>query len=414
MNLNRIRVRDNILLMLMGFLSFSTMGSKVAIDILHLPMSMPELFFIPIFYILRHHFIPVNFDKDTFVKLVLLQILLVSISVILGFFPLFDVLSSSRGFIYIYLFYCIYKKNNKLDPNDIILISLGSIIGWAMTSWINLSLILSGAEEYEVTYGNMLAASLFMLYTILYKKWKLFACGLVLLLLINFTAGLRRLTFILVVTFVLAYILVILRNKKAIFKNIIFVVLTILPIYLAFPYISRTIEEASPVLYVRVIDKTQKALSGEAGDAGDDIRQDNIRTLIHNLDDFIMPCGMVSFMSLKKYDNLKDGSIGIYMDFPLLALSRIFSFPAILVIILIFLCDSLKCLSYFRVYNNIGAGVYAVMGVVMFSLLFVEGTFINYPYSTPFTGLCLGRISYYAKQYNYNRRSQHHAKQIYQ
>lgn len=36
----------------------------------------------------------------------------------------------------------------------------------------------------------------------------------------------------------------------------------------------------------------------------------------------------------------------------------------------------------------------------MVVLLFLEGSFINYAYSVPFTGYCLGRLKYYSIQQN--------------
>lgn len=382
-------------------LSFSTMGSTVAISILHLPLSLPELFFIPIVYLLRHRFFPINWDKKVFVWLVLLQIFLVMLAVLSGTFPLFDVLSSSRGFIYIYMFYSIYKKNNRLASDDMIYICLGSIIGWSLSSMMNLNAILYGGKDYDVTYGNMLAVALFICYSILNKKWKIFIIGFILLLIINFTAGLRRLTLVIVLTFVLANFVYIIQSHKARLKQFVFLIFILVPLYFVFPYISEKIEETSPVLYIRVIEKTQRVFEGEAGDSGDELRSSNIQKFSHNLDDFIFPSGMVSFMSLKKYENLKDGSVGIYMDFPLLALSRIFSFPVFLIIVLVFLNRGFKCLKLYKNYSEPDAGVYMIMYVVMFTLLFLEGTFINYPYATPFTGLCIGRLSFFAKKYNY-------------
>ena len=38
--------------------------------------------------------------------------------------------------------------------------------------------------------------------------------------------------------------------------------------------------------------------------------------------------------------------------------------------------------------------------IIMVVLLFLEGSFINYAYSVPFTGYCLGRLKYYSIQQN--------------
>lgn len=38
--------------------------------------------------------------------------------------------------------------------------------------------------------------------------------------------------------------------------------------------------------------------------------------------------------------------------------------------------------------------------VIMIVLLFLEGSFINFAYSVPFTGYCLGRLKYNSVQRN--------------
>lgn len=392
--------RDSILLFFMGFLCFSAYSSRVSIQYLHLPLSLPELFFIPLFYLLKRYFKPIVFDGNKFIALFLLLIFLVLWSQVLGTFSLYSVLSSARGYLYLFLFYCVFKNDTQYDNSFFIPIFFGAIIGWFIVVLHNYrDLLLTG--EPNAQGGNMLAIALFMMYCMLQKKWPLFFSGLVFILFINVATGTRRVILVTAIAFILPVLLQLWYNKKSIFRMAIVIALVIVPISLSYNIIKESVESTSPLLYQRVFARSEASLSGETV-AGDDKRSNDIKNLFDSPLEYAYPKGMVT----NQY--LTDKGTGIFMDFPFLALCHIFGFPLACYIVFYFCLKSYKSLLYFRKTKNVDAGVFGAMGGILLVLLFVEGSFLVHPFTTPMTGMCLGRMAFYSKQYSSLRRKKYH------
>ena len=89
--------------------------------------------------------------------------------------------------------------------------------------------------------------------------------------------------------------------------------------------------------------------------------------------------------------NTRDNGAGFLNDFPLYQLNWIFSWP---IVFLILFYISRVLFNNLRKYNRKNDEVAFVSVnciMVMFMLLFLEGTYIEYPYATPITGVLLGR-----------------------
>lgn len=381
------------LLILMGMLCFSTLGTKIAQDYLHLPLSLPELFFIPLYIFLKKELKPIVLDKDTFFLLVILLVLLIIWSQVWGQFPIYSVLSTSRGYLYMFLFLCLFKSG-RTDVNEeiIVVLCFGSIFGWFISSRMNFNAIVFEEEALQ-DYGNMIAVALFMMYTILKKQWKLFFIGFVMILGICMFSGIRRVILVAALSFAIPVIMQVLSNKKSIFKQAILVGIVVLPLVAAIPIAKSAIEDISPILYYRIFEKSERSLHGES-EISDDLRKENIKKFFNSPADFLMPKGMISNQTTI------DKNVGIFMDFPLTALSHMFSLPIAIIIVLFFLSRSYKCYLLYKRRKIIAAGVYGAMGGIFFVLLFVEGSFLVFPFITPMTGMCLGRILYYSHQYD--------------
>lgn len=385
---NKVKV----LFFLMGMLCFSTLGSTITQSYLHLPLSLPELFFVPLYLVLKKDILPIRMDGKTFGHLFFLLIVLIFISQIVGDYSLFAVLSSSRGYLYLFLFYSIYRINTFYDEELLIIVLLGSIVGWFISSFGNFRVVVLTEDTFQ-NYGNMIAVALFILFTVLRKEWGSFLVGFAMILGICVFSGVRRITLVVFIAFALAAILQMLLYTKSIIKELVLISLVVVPLIIFIPRFGSKLEAISPVLYFRLYEKTELTLSGESS-ISDDYRRANINKFFDNTEEYLLPRGMVS----NQY--LKDDGAGIFMDFPLIALSRIFSFPIAVIMVSFFLIRGLKCFFYFRRTKNVSAAVYSATGVIFFVLLFVEGSFLVYPFVTPFTGLCLGRIVFYSRQYD--------------
>lgn len=386
-------IYEYILLLLMGALCFSTLTTVIAQNYLHLPMTLPELFFIPLFFLLRDRFGCLRLERNTFGGLLILLMLLVLWGLVLGQFGAPSILSAARGFLYLFLFYCIFKnRRSQYDEETIIIICLGSIIGWFVTSRMNMQILID-TQETSQDYGNMLSVALFMIFTIMQKRWRLFLIGFIMILSICIFSGIRRVILVSFLAFLIPIMLQIIANKKSIIKQILLAGVVVVPIVIAIPFVKGTVEELSPILYYRIFEKTEQSVKGESN-ASDDFRKSMMNDFVSSSLDYIFPRGMISTHTTR------DKGVGTFMDIPLTALSHMFSLPIAIIIVLYYLLCSLRCILLFKKKGEMSAGVYGAMGGIMFTLLFVEGSFLMFPFITPFTGLCLGRIVFYSHQYN--------------
>lgn len=398
----QVSLRDKILLIFMGMCAFSTFSATLSFDFLHLPVTLPEPFFMLFLFILRKQFLPIQFDKYLFVFLVITLVCSVLLSQVVSSYSLHAVLSTSRGYLYLFLFLCIYKRKNSLSLDALLYISFGSLIGWTIASAMAFQKILSNPEEPVQTYGNMIAIAVFIPIAILNKRWRIFFAGLSLLMMISFMSGIRRVILVILVVCFLAIVAYYIMSKISIIKIILISALVSLPLLFIIRPIGNYAEENLPILYYRLFTKTEMSLKGEYSES-DEYRINSFRKFQDEFTSYLVPQGMVS----NQY--IDDPKTGIYMDFPFLALSHIFSFPIALLFVFFFLVKTYKSFKIFRLTSDPSPGVFAIVTVVMIIMLFVEGSFLVHPFTTPFTGLCLGKVIYYGGRYdslNRQRRNQ--------
>lgn len=374
----------------MGILVFSPFSSIITLDYLKLPLALPELLFIPFIFIINNkvNILSITKQKRTYI-LIILYLTLLFLAILIGDYLPFDILSSSRGYLYIGLFYLIFCKKNNFTLNDTLFVTFGSLIGWAVVSYINLQKSFVSAEEI-ISYGALLAIPLFISISLYKKNYSIFIIGMICIIFVSLTAGLRRQMAIVILSLLFTVFFLLLNNPKRFFSVSILIILLFIPLSISLPRIETLLKENAPVIYHRVFVRTEILLKGEKT-GGDVTRNNNFIYLKDNLDSYIFPRGFVSKHTLKVKGT------GRYIDFPLLELFHVLSIPLALLMILYFLHYAIKCTIMLLKYKSDGAFVALISFLIILSLLFLEGTFITYAYATPFTGLCLGMLKYYSK-----------------
>lgn len=198
----------------------------------------------------------------------------------------------------------------------------------------------------------------------------------------------------------LAALVYYIKRNLSIARVVIISALVALPFYFLIPFIGKYAEENVPILYYRLFTKTEESLRGESGES-DEYRVNSFKKFKEEWTSYLLPQGMVS----NQY--IEDNKTGIYMDFPFLALSHIFSLPIAILIVLFFMIQTFKSYMLFRITSDPSPGVYAIVSFVMVVLLFVEGSFLVHPFTTPFSGFCLGKVIYYGGGYDTIMRQRH-------
>ncbi len=387
--IDKIDKKEKLFLILMGVVVFSSFSSLLVVEWLNFPLALPEVLLVPfaLFFRNKFNFVDVSIQKMLH-TLTYFWLLLITIGFAIGNYSPFSIVSSSRGYLYICIFFVLFSKKNSFSLDHVALVSFGSLIGWAIGSYFNL-LKAIGSMEQTVSYGAALAIPLFLSTTIIKKKYKLLLLGLLLIVFISFTSGLRRQIFVSVLTLFVSSVLIVLNNPKRSFKIMALFLSLLIPFVLGLPTIEAIFKENTPRLHYRVFAQTRAVLSGEKTE-GDAIRSNNFKYLVSNLDSYLYPKGFVSKQTTA------DKNLGIFNDFPLLELVHVFSFPVAILLISIFLFWAKKNMVRYLKFQQDESFVFTSSFIVMFSLLFIEGSFITFAYAAPFTGYCLGNLKYHS------------------
>lgn len=383
--------REIICLLLFGFFAFSPFSTYLLMDILHFPFSAPELFLIPFLFLLKKRVLLLSINIYALTLFLWCLFLLLILSVLWGVFPLNSLLGTLR--IYLYMFFCMScsNKSQGIALDSITYISIGTIVGWIVCSYLTISLYLNGDSETVAVCGNMLGIPLAILIPALKKQYRIFLIVLFLCLILSLMSGMRRQILIFLESIFLFFLFTQWKEKK---KIMAIVGCLIFMITVCFGDIESYMKEEVPVLYYRVFDKTEQFISGDTNDA-DSGRTDNFYNFITDIDEYVLPHGFVSRDTLNH-------EVGKFIDFPLSELFYTLGYGAI-VLLLWLLLMFYRVYRLSRRYNIINLKVYMSMAIVMFSLLFLEGTFLSSSYTVPFTGYCLGQLYYNSWNINLER-----------
>jgi hypothetical protein len=381
------RFWEYFILFLCGFIVFSPISSFLSQNILNLPLSLPELFFIPFYPKFRKLFdLKINI-KDFAIGFAVI-VFLISIAFLIGEFPPFSILSTARGYLYLVLVFSIFKNKEIRDINYIFFIALGSSVGWMLLGLSSMNKLVSGVTSDTnsmAIYGNMISLSLIITISIVFKKKILSLITFVITVIISITAGIRRQILVAFLSYLLGFISQInLRAKRLMvlfFSTSIFVI-SLIQVY---PIVEEFILNTSPTLYVRLFVKSEQLLSGDISES-DQTRVDTFKSFIKDIDNNIFPRGFVSKRTMQ------DAGTGKYMDSPYLELFHTFGILFAIPLILIFFQRIFFHLKNYFKYKITESAVCFIMSGVFLVLMVIEGSFLNFVYTTPFTGFVLSRI----------------------
>ena len=389
--MNNSTFYNNTKFLLMGFFVFSSLSSTIIIDYLHFPMSLPEVLFMPFLILLKKKFKSVKVNVSEVFVVLFVCFFLVLIGYFYEQYSLFSMLSSARAWIYLLLCIIVFKHKNSITNSDLLWLCFGSIAAWFVDSQISFwSLMMGLAKKYfVVTFGLYLAVPILLTSCLFRKKYVLFVISIVIISGTIIYACVRRLLAITVIALFFAIFLSLKNSGKRILPYIILSSLLISGFMISIPTIGNFMEERSYGMYYRIFVRTE-SMTGELS-SSDTKRQNNFTNLAENLIDYTIPRGMVS---------LKPGSdkeTGVFNDFPLYQLCWIFGWPIALIILGYFLRILFRNYNKFNKENDETSIISINCMIIMFVLLFLDGTFIEYPYSTPITGVILGRAILNAK-----------------
>ena len=378
-----------IALVSMGFLVFSPFGTILLMRYLGFPLSLPELLIIPYVFIFRKRYSFSPIGKKRAIGFISLWILMIFISILAQRYSILAVISSSRTYLTLIIAYLIFSKKNNVSLDDVMYISLGATLGWLYSSIYGINLYIEGTTDVVSRVGNMIAIPLLISIAVIKKHNKTLFLAIILCIAISITAGVRRQIVVFLASLFLTYGILFFKNFKKNKKQFFELILIILVFLTVLPQISNYVKENIPVLYFRVFQKSENFLKGENDQSGDSIRLENMSYLIRDFSDYIIPKGFISRRTIE------DGT-GNFIDFPLLELFYMFGFLLALVLLLIFAIQTFRCYKQSSKTNN-DSLIFVILSLIMFMLLFLEGTFLSSSYVAPLTGYCLGRLKFHSK-----------------
>ncbi len=393
--LNKDTFKNDTLFAMMGFFVFSSLSTTITQNYLNLPVSMPELLLLPFLFLLRKKISTIQIKSRHIIKTLIILVVLLGIGLLFDEFPLFGMLSSTRSWFYLLVCMFAFSRPNQISNNDLMWLSFGSILAWLVDSLLNYQKAIAYAalNEQYVTYGLMLAVPIFLSLTINKSSYILSLFGFLIITSTGVFAGIRRLLVVLLLTILTSMFISLFRKKKRIFSYTIIFFIGSAIIISALPIIKEYVYQTSPVMYYRVFQRTENYIeTGSSGSEGDISRQNHINAFFDNIEDYTLPRGMVS------PKNKRGLSTGEFNDYPIYQLSWLFGWPiAFLIVAYLFRVLFLNLQKYNR-RNDESAFVSVNCIMVMFMLLFLEGTYIAFPFATPITGVLLGRAILNTKQ----------------
>lgn len=376
-------------LIVMGFLVFSPFSSILVMDMLGFPMSLPELLFLPFLIIFRkrYYFSPFGSIRD--IIFFSLWIIMIIISVLADNYSIVAILSSSRSYLTLVIAYLLFSKKNNVMLDDVMYISLGATLGWLYSSIYGINIYLLGYADVVSRCGNLLSIPLLISIAVFRKHNKILILSIILCIAISLTSGMRRQIVVFLMSVFLAYGFLFLRNIKQFFTKLFTLGLPVIIFVVFLPQIKDYVESNIPDLNYRVFSKTEMFLSSVNYASGDEARLNSISDMTNNFSDYIVPKGFVSRRMI-------EDSGGAFIDFPLSEL--LYMFGAFLTVLLLsfFIIQTIRCYYQSSITNN-DSMIFVVLSIIMFMLLFLEGTFLSSSYVAPVTGYCLGRLKYYSK-----------------
>lgn len=362
-------------------------SSVLFISIFHFPMVVPELIFIPILFKYYDRF-GIRLDrKPIFMNVILLWLLFLLFAIVWKTWNLTAILSTGRSFLILGLFYVIGKNitRNVALLKFLLIVSIGSIVGWVIKSYLNILLLpLSDGYGESVVYGNMISIAIGFSIALLAKaKYSMLLAIFSLNVFLSFTTALRRQIIVSFMSLGLSLSLLSVKFKR--FGYLVIVLIMSIPIYVALPQIEEMVLEISPNMHKRIFERSQNLIIGVSGHS-EQSRIDNQFKIFSDFRDLIIPHGYVS------QQTSTDAGTGIFNDVPIYMLSYSFGVIVVLFYLLYYFFRLVRSFLLFIRNGNVYDGVILVVGSVALFLHFVDSQMFTVSYSAPFTGLILGLL----------------------
>ena len=301
-----------------------------------------------------------------------------------GEFSLLAILSNARAWFYLFLFLGIFLNNNEITIDDMLYFAFGSIIGWVIACYFNINRFLTtGDYRIFITYGLMVSLPLFYSIAGLKSKKMLFLIGFVLNVVIIMLCGTRRVILVTALSIILTILNQIIYKKKHLSVYLGIAMSLFLGITIMLPTIEGTIKELSPHLHYRLFTRTEALVEDGIEDEGDVSRLNFIASTYEEMENSCFPNGFISMQT-------STDDVGHYNDYPIIMLFWIFSWPLTFIILFCFIVILFKNFSKYLKTKKTESFISVISLLVMFALLFFDGSFLTYAYATPITGALLG------------------------
>ena len=376
---------NNFILLSCGFIVFSPISSNICLDLLKFPISLPELLFIPFFFRLRK-LLNLKPNKQILLWGIIIIIILTSIALILQTFPVYSILSTVRGYFYMLITFSTFKNKKLPNISIIFLIVLGASFGWMVQGIIAFKqIVLHTYTGSFAVYGNIIALGLMIAISIIFKKKYLIYVGLFITLTISITSAIRRQVSVSFFAYVLSLLSQIKLKNKRIFSSLSFLIFSSIVIVLLFPLAENFTYEISPMLHYRLFVKSEQLISGETNES-DKLRVDAFDDFLNNINEYLFPKGFVSKRTLE------DTEAGLYMDSPYLELFHTFGIFLSVPLVIYFFKYFIFHIKYYYKKDIRESAVCVILSILIMVLMMIEGSFLNFTYSTPVTGFVFARI----------------------
>ena len=383
---------------MLGLVVFSPVSSILSMSFLHLPLALPELFFLPFCFLLRRKFCSVKIKVRVISNAAFLFTVLLLCAIFSATFSLFAILSNARAWIYLLLFFCLFRYDNDITLEDFKYLAVGSLIGWTGACLFNINnFILVGDYHINVTYGLMLSLPLFYSIVIYKKEKSLLTLGLILTMIIIIFCGTRRVILIATISIFTSILIIGIIKKKSILLYTLITCFAIILINTAMPVIENVVQEISPHLHFRLFTRTKTLINEGVEASQDDVRFSILSSTYEEMEKSCLPNGFISMQT----DS--DKSIGHYNDYPLTMLMWIFSWPIAFLILLYIMKITAKNIKAALKTGELPPFISSICLLTMLLLLFLDGSFITYAYATPITGALLGLSIKTANNVNYKK-----------
>lgn len=378
---------DYIILFICGLIVLSPVSSFLSQKVLHFPLSLPELFFLPFYFKLRKIF---NFKiniGDFVVGLTLITCFIGIAFIINEFHPL-SIISTARGYFYIVLIFSIFKNKKIDDINYIFQLALGASFGWMLLGINSINSVINSIDVDQkglAVYGNMIALALMISILIVFRKKGFFIFIFLIVMIISITAGLRRQIIVAFTAYLLGFITQISFNFKRLLYLLVSISLITVSIIHFYPLSREFISDVSPKLYVRIFIKSEHLLSGDIS-ASDQTRINSLMRFTDEIEKFILPRGFVSKRTIN------DEKAGLFMDSPYIEFFYTFGILFALFLIFIFFQRVVYHFKNYYINKYRESAICLIMSGIILILMMIEGSFLNFAYTAPFTGFVFARL----------------------